>query len=83
MLHLGTQFPVSLLFRYEWHLMDAHRETPSRARAQVAQLREALADAKAEVLDHIRELQAAQRDVEKAEYDREAKVGKLGSSPLA
>jgi multidrug resistance efflux pump len=52
-----------------------HRETPGKARARVAQLREALADAKAEVLDYIRELQSAQRDVEKAEYDREAKVG--------
>ena len=43
----------------------------------MTRLREALADAKAQVLDQIRELQAAQRDVEKAEYDREAKVGAL------
>lgn len=50
------------------------REAPAKARARVAHLREALVNAKAEVLDDIRELQGAQSDLKKAEYNREAKV---------
>ena len=44
----------------------------------MAQLKEALADAKAEVMDEIRELQAAQAELEKAAYDKDNKARTSG-----
>jgi hypothetical protein len=50
------------------------RDAPMQARVRVSQLKEALADAKAQVVEEIRELQAAQAELEKATYDKDNKA---------
>ncbi|BDA41219.1 hypothetical protein COCOBI_01-8740 [Coccomyxa sp. Obi] len=60
--------------RLEIEARNEARDTPGKARTAVIRIKEELADAKAEVVERTREVQMAEEDVKRADFDRENKL---------